>query len=102
MTTDQIIESWNRGRIPVEERLRQALVEIERLKADLDQMRGFRDGLAKIGAELGAENERLRAGLDRACDALLSSEWDSDRNTASAILNAAYPRQDEQIGRQEG
>jgi hypothetical protein len=34
--------------------------ENERLKADLDQMRGFRDGLAKIGAELGQENERLR------------------------------------------
>lgn len=41
--------------------VRRAAEEVERLRADLDQMRGFRDGLAKIGAELGAENERLRA-----------------------------------------
>jgi hypothetical protein len=45
-----------------------AKVAIERLTRELieaqaaeTRMRGYRDGLAKIGADLGQENERLRA-----------------------------------------
>lgn len=48
-----------------------AKLEIERLVRDVEEaraaetrMRGYRDGLAKIGAELGQENERLRAVLE--------------------------------------
>jgi hypothetical protein len=86
-----------------EELMDRAAAEIDRLTRDLAQaqaeavsLRRHNEGLDKNVTDLEAQNERLRAGLDRACDALLSSELASDRDTATEILNAAYPRHDEQ------
>jgi hypothetical protein len=73
-------------RVPILER------DLAEARAEAERMRGYRDGLAKIGAELGQENEKLRAASINLMAAIDNMHERGETFTARVSIAAADMR----------